>query len=98
VACTSHTSSIAASCSVTCWRRPCAISSTANAVEPVAHRGQVQRRREAVEHPAPDQPVEPGLHGAAGHPQPPRALQDPQPRLVGQQQQQAGVELVEQHR
>jgi hypothetical protein len=63
--------------------------------EPVAHRRQVQLRRETAQHAALHHAIQAGLHGAPGHPEATGTLQHAQPRLVGQQQQQPPVQRVE---
>ena len=63
----------------------------------VAQCGRVELRAEAAHHPVRLQPVQPGLHGAAGHAEPARGLHHPDPRLVGEQPDQPGVQGVHGH-
>jgi len=57
----------------------------------VAERDRVDLGPEAAQHPALDEPVEPGLGGAAGHAEPAGTFKDPDPRLGGEQPDQSDI-------
>src|SRR6185437_14135522 len=61
----------------------------------VVERGRVDVRPVAGHHAPGLQPVEPCLHGAAGHTEPPGRLKHPDPRLRREQLDQARVKLVD---
>jgi hypothetical protein len=62
--------------------------------QPVAHRAEVQRRREPGEHAAFDETVQPRLHRSACDAQPAGAFEDAETWLVGEEQQQPRVQFV----
>jgi len=51
---------------------------------PEADGGRIDVRSETLDDAPGDQLVKPGLHGATGDPQPPRALEDPDPGFGGE--------------
>jgi len=52
-------------------------------------------RAVARDHPGGVHPVQPGLNGAPGHPEPPGGLKYPDPRLRGEQADQAGIQGID---
>ena len=58
----------------------------------VAERGRIDLRTEAADHPVRLKPVQPGLHGAAGHPEPAGRLQHADPRLAASSTMQPAVQ------
>ena len=75
------------------WR----ISSVTNAVTGKPSAAGSMSGPQPIDHAAGDELVQPGLHGAAGDPEPARRLEHADPRLGGEQADQLGVELVELH-
>ncbi len=63
----------------------------------VPQRLRIHLRAESAHHPVRLQPVQPGLHGAASHAEAAGGLHHPDPRLLGEQPDQAGVQLVHGH-
>ena len=94
--CASSTSGMAARWAVT-GSCPCRwlISRVTKLVTPNPIAAGDDLRAEALDHAPLDQLVQPGLHGAPGHAEPPGALQHPDPRLLGEQFDQPRVQRVE---
>jgi len=63
--------------------------------DPVAERRRIDIGTVAGDHATALQPVQPGLDRAASYAEPPGRLQDPDPRLGGQQLDRSGIECID---